>query len=291
MSAHYPYEDPLDLDTIVSLMHVNYAIENWEEVLSFSDQLMVLAKEVHEELVETDSTSHTFKQHIIYYFGYSHLMRGLSYQKLGDFDKAREYISFYANLDWLNDSSETSRYLIEHFKFFASANELQLDILDGNIERLPEYIQFLDNNSDQVLQGLTNIIRSANKFNYNVDAIITQLSKHVKGYTHYKDKVRASHYLSFQYELALYRNNNNDRSTAIDITLHILVVADRLGNDKYFKKAISLFEIIRKFGSVSQLKTCYTILNHIIMRGDLPNEKGHSFNFNSPGNLSINRLS
>lgn len=291
MSVHFPYDEPLDLDSLVNLIQSNYTIENWEEVLSLSDQLMQLAKEVHQELIETDSTSHVYKDHIIYYFGYSHLMNGLSYQKLGDFTKSREYISFYANLDWLDDSTETGKYLIEHFKFFSSANELQLDILDGKKDRLPEYVQFLDANPDQVLQGLINILRSANQFHYDVDSIITHLSAYVEEYTHYNDKVKAAHYLSYQYQLALYRNMNEEHSTAIDITLHILDAADEMRNDKYFKKAISLFEILRKFGTVSQLKTCYDILNKILMRGDLPNEKRYSSRSNSVGSVHLRNLS
>ncbi|GIP46317.1 hypothetical protein J45TS6_47760 [Paenibacillus sp. J45TS6] len=210
-----------------------------------------------------------------------------SYQKLGEFDKSREYISFYANLDWLTDSSETSKYIIDSFKFFASANELQLDILEGKKERLSEYIEFLDKNTDQAIPGLINILRSANKFDYNVDSVVDHLSRNVKDdYAVYTDKVRASQYLSYQYQLALYNHKKMDHKTAIDITLHILVAADKLSNDKYFKKAVSLFEILRSFGSVSQLKTCYDILNNIIMKGDLPNEKGHSFNHHGVGSIT-----
>lgn len=277
MNEHYPYSESLDLDTLVKLIQINYTLENWEEVLSFSDELMCLAKEIHKELVETESTSHEFKQHIIYYFGYSYLMKSLSYQKLGELNKSREYISFYGNLDWLNDSTETGKFIIEDFKFFASANTLQIDVLDGKKERIPEYVEFLLKTPEQALQGLINILRSANQFNYDVEFEINQLSHHIKDYTHYKEKVKAAHYLSYQYQLALYRHKRQEHSVAIDITLHILFAADQLGNDKYFKKAISLFEIIRKFASVSQLKLCYDTLNDIIMRGDLSDEKSRSF--------------
>lgn len=281
MNEHYPYSESLDLDTLVKLIQINYTLENWEEVLSFSDELMILAKEIHTELVETESTSHEFKQHIIYYFGYSYLMTSLSYQKLGELNKSREYISFYANLDWLNDSTETGKFIIDDFKFFASANTLQIDVLDGKQERIAEYVEFLVKTPEQALQGLINILRSANQFNYDVDSEINQLSIHIKDYTHYKEKVKAAHYLSYQYQLALYRHKREEHEVAIDLTLHILFAADQLGNDKYFKKSISLFEVIRKYGSVSQLKMCYDILNDIIMRGDLSDEKNHSFR-NSP---------
>ncbi|WP_211745705.1 hypothetical protein [Paenibacillus sp. Marseille-Q4541] len=290
MNEHYPYDEPLDLDTLVKLIKINYSIENWEEVISLSDELITLAKEVHKELVETDSTSHIFSQHIIYYFGYSYLMTSLSNQKLGDYIKTREYISFYANLDWLNDSTETGKLIIQDFKFFASANNLQTDVLDGKQERFPQYVQFLDKNPEQVLQGLINILRSANQFNYNVDSEIAQLTKHIEGYTYYREKIRTAHYLSYHYQLALYRHKRQEHSIAIDITLHILHTADKLGNDKYFKKAISLFEIIRKFSSVSQLKTCYDILNNIIMRGDLSDEKDHSFRNDPVGAVSRNNF-
>lgn len=288
MHEPYPYSESLDLDTIVKLIQINYTLENWEEVLSFSDELMTLAKEIHKELVETESTSHEFKQHIIYYFGYSSLMKSLSYQKLGELGKSREYISLYANLDWLNDSTETGKFIIEDFKFFASANTLQIDVLDGKQERIPEYVEFLVKTPDQALQGLINILRSANQYNYDVETEINQLSPHIKDYTHYKEKVKAAHYLAYQYQLALYRHKRQKHSAAIDLTLHILFAADQLGNDKYFKKAISLFEVIRKFGSVSQLKLCYDILNDIIMRGDLSDEKSPSFRSTPAGSSSSN---
>ncbi|MCM3782031.1 hypothetical protein M3231_03510 [Neobacillus mesonae] len=292
MSGYFSFNEPLDLDTLVKLTQINYTIENWEEVLSLSDDLMALAKEVHKELVETESTTHIFKQHIIYYFGYSYLMTSLSYQKLGDYNKSREYISFYADLDWLNDQSETGKLIIQDFKFFASANEIQLDVLDGNKDKVPEYVQFLDENPEQVLQGLINILRSANQFNYRVDSDITKLSEHVENYIAYSgDKVRSAHYLSYQYQLALYKHKKQEHVAAIDIALHVLVASDLLNNDKFFKKAISLFEVIKKYGTVSQLKSCYDILNDIIMRGDLSNEKDHSFSSNPVGSVNRNYLS
>ncbi|MCM3126500.1 MULTISPECIES: hypothetical protein [unclassified Paenibacillus] len=291
MNEIYPINEPLDLDTLVQHIKVSYSVENWNDVISISNELLELAKEIHKELLEKGSTSHVFGKHIIYYFGYSYLMTGLSYQKLGVYTKSKEYISLYANLDWLDDSSETGKLIIQDFKFFASANSLQIDVLDGKQEKIAEYVEFLDNNPDQVLPGMINILRSANHFNYNVDSEISQLSKHIDDYTQYTEKIKSAYYLSYHYQLALYRHKREEHESAIDITLHVLVAADRLGNDKYFKKAISLFEILRKFGKTSQLKTCYDILNDIIMRGDLLNEKDHTFTNDHTGSVSFYNLS
>ncbi|MCM3781482.1 hypothetical protein M3231_00695 [Neobacillus mesonae] len=291
MNDYNPYKEPLDLDTFVKLIKIKYSIENWDEVISLSGKLLDLAKEAYKEMSEQDSTSHVFDKHIIFYFGYSYLMTGLSYQKLRNYEKSKEYISFYADLDWLNDSTETGQRIIQDFKFFAATNTLTVDILNGNRDRMDEYVEFLNNNPAQVLPGLVTILESAINHHYNVDSEIAILSSHIENYEEYKERIVAGYYLSYHYLLAIYKHKDEKINEAIDITLHILVAADRLHNDKYFKKAISLFEILRKDCTIDQLKVCYDILNDIIVRGGMLNEKDTSFSNSPVGTVDRNYIS
>ncbi|WP_211747895.1 hypothetical protein [Paenibacillus sp. Marseille-Q4541] len=283
MFEYYDHTEPLDLDTLVEMIKMHYAFENWEKVILLSNDLLDSAKEIHKELSKLDDTDKTFSKHIIFYFGYSYLMTGLSYQKLRQYAKAKEYISYYSDLSWLHDSTETGERIINDFHFFSQANSLTIEVLGGNQLQIPEYIEFLDGNPKQVLPGLITILESAINYDYNVDEELSYLNKHIQDYRMYEEKVSGSYYLSYQYMLALYHQKNGKISEAIDITLHMLLASDKLKNDKYFKKAISLFEVLRTHASVSQLKMCYDLLNDIIFKGEMINEENINFRNNPAG--------
>ncbi|MGM1047301.1 MAG: hypothetical protein ACQEXX_14270 [Bacillota bacterium] len=270
--------EPIEIDSLVSMIKMAYSFENWERVISLSTTLLDSVKDIRLEQSQLIKTNKRLNRHISYYFGYSYLMKGLAHQKLKQYSKSIECVSYYADLSWLDDKTESAKIVIEDFHFFSRANSLTLEILTGNKYKMSEYIDYLENNSDQVLSGLITILESAIVHHFNIDNEISLLMRHVRDYSFYKEQVIASKYLSLQYMLALYNYLNKKYSYALDYTIHSLVASDKLNNDKYFKKSVALFEILKTHASVPQLTEYSNILNKIF-KGEMENEE--SLNFSS----------
>ncbi|MED5017819.1 hypothetical protein P9847_10935 [Paenibacillus chibensis] len=266
----------IDIDILVNMVKMAFAMENWEEVISLSTRLLETAKVIASHPSKTSGERIETKRHISYYFGYSYLMQGLAFQKLKQYALSIECIEYYRDLSWLNDSTDEAITIVEDFNKFAKANLLTLDILTGNRNKLPEYTEFLQQNPDQILSGLITILESAILYSYNVDHVLEPLRSHIRDASFYTEQVLATKYLSYSFMLALYYSLNDHTQEAIIISLHNLSLCDKLGNDKYFKKTIALFETIKIYASVSQLEEYSRILK-IIFEGEISNEKGHRF--------------
>lgn len=263
----------IDADTLVNMVKMAFAFEDWEEVISLATNLLESAKgNINKPNIVTGEKNRT-KRHISYYFGYSYLMQGLAFQKLKCYTKSLECIEHYRDLSWLNDSSDEANTIIDDFNMFATANLLTLEILTGNIDKLSDYVQFLEHNQDQILSGLITILESAILHSYNVDHVLDKLKKYIRDPSTYSEQVVATKYLPYCFLLALYYSLNNNIQNAINMSLHNLVESDKIGNDKYFKKSVVLFETLKLHASSLQTME-YSLLINKIFEGEISNEKG-----------------
>lgn len=270
-------DELIEIDTLVKMIKMAFSFENWTKVLDLSNQLIIKAKSTYEQ----DSRP-KMERHIAYYFGYSYLMKGLAYQKLKEYLLSSECITYYSDLNWLNDSSVESLTIIEDFKRFAKGNFLTLEILSGNNNKLDEYIQFLLDNPNEIISGLITILESAIVYSYNVDDKLSNLLNYVQRFSHDEEQVMGVKYLSVYYMHALYSYKLKKFTDALDSTIHTLIKSDKLDNDKYFKKSIALFEILKAYATVSHLKEYSSILNRIA-KGEIEDEKDNYFSNSSVG--------
>lgn len=246
------------LDSLIKSIEVRCTYEDWEEVITLSQDLLHAAERVHFDIVHRNCPTNVYDKHIIYYFAYSHLMTSISYQKLKQYSESIKYISLYSDLRWLRDGTKAGEAVIEEFKSFAAVHLLTLEILRGNVSKLSEYETYLENHSgDAVLIGLSTLLESAIEHGYCIDRQLLRFKQNINSYNYYAERKMASHYLSYQYLLAQYEQLNDQHSEALCTAVYTLWAADKLNNDNYFKKAIHLFESLRKNASVSQLTACF----------------------------------
>ena len=52
---------------------------------------------------------------LVYYYGFSHLMRGLGLQKQGEYGQSGECISQYADLSWMTNLEERGYQIVDGF--------------------------------------------------------------------------------------------------------------------------------------------------------------------------------
>lgn len=266
----------IKIDTLVNMIKMSYSFEDWNEAISLSESLLELAH-LTKEPEKRFSCLDSMEKPPVYYFGYSYLMKGLALQKLRSYSESKECVNRYSDLSWVEDSSEESQYYIDKFKVFAKVNALTLDILSGNKEKLPEYLHVLMDNGDEIIPGLITIIESALAHDFNVDSEIEQLTPYIAKYKHQNRPVRISYYLTVHYLLALYYYKNRQYTDAITYTLHNITLSDKLRNDKFFKKSITLFEFLKTYANDSQTAEYSRILNSIF-KGEIENEESFDFN-------------
>lgn len=260
----------IEIDTVVHMIKMAYSFENWEKVITLSENLLEMSSPTNNSKART-------KKPIVYYFGYSHLMKGLALQKLKAYKESMECVHLYSDLSWVDDNQD-SKYFIDSFQSFAKANLLTLQILMGSKEKLTEYLEFLLSNPEEILPGIITIIESALVHNFEVDDGISRLVSYISQYNHHNRTVRIACYLTVHYLLALYYCKNKKFAIALDYTLHNITLSDKLNNDRYFKKSIALFDVLKTHASVPQL-TEYSHTLNSILKGEIEDEE--SFDFSS----------
>ena len=259
--------DEIDNDTLVSMIKMAYAFENWEKVISLSDDLL--------EMSTPENKKMSMKNPLVYYFGYSHLMKGLALQKLKNYKESMACVHIYSDLNWI-DNSQEGKYYIDSFQTFAKANSLTLELLMGDRNKLTEYLDILIKNPDEILPGLITIIESSLVHNFDVDKEISLLLPYISEYSHQNRPVRIAYYLTVHYLLALYYYKKKKYSDAIVCTLHNITESDKLSNERYFKRSIALFDVLKSHASVPQMAE-YSDTLHLILRRVIENEEDFDF--------------
>ncbi|KAF9118936.1 hypothetical protein BGX30_004203 [Mortierella sp. GBA39] len=149
-----------------------FSFENWDNMIKISTELYESAYEMYVEQKERNRRLQVTERPIVYYFGYSHLMKGLAYQKKKMYQEAKQCIANYEDLSYMSDGSPANNQAVENFRFFARANMFTLNILSGNLDCLEDYSAFIQENPSETLPGLITILEAANIHNYDVDHIL-----------------------------------------------------------------------------------------------------------------------
>ncbi|WP_144415290.1 DNA-binding protein [Paenibacillus durus] len=246
-------------DIIVEMLEMAFHCENWDKLLNTSDILYSYAQCIYEERQYYKAKKLpvplvNMARPLVYYYGFSHLMRGIAYQKQGQYDQARESIDKYAELGWMEDLGEEGMQIVEEFRFLARANGFALDILSGKTERLAEYVVFLKNNPEELLPGLDTILQAALRHGLNVDELLDTFAEQAAEFGEYEDAGNVSHYYSYCYHLALYHKQAGGQDKALKYVMQALMLAHQSGNDRNFKKCMALFESLREGATEERIR-------------------------------------
>ncbi|MEK3880700.1 DNA-binding protein [Paenibacillus sp. FSL M7-0420] len=240
----------LNPDIIVEMLDMAYRLEDWDKMLNTAGILYSYAQCIYEErqyhkakglplpLVDT-------QRPLVYYFGFSHLMQGIAYQKQRKYDEARETIYRYAELGWMEDLGVEGEAIAEEFRGLACANLYIVEILSGRTEFLEGYTQFLQDNPEELLPGLGTIVQAAVQYRLDVDDLLHTFAEQSAGFGDYEDAGNLSHYFNYCYYLALYHKRAGRLPEALDWTMQSLRLAHQSGHDGNFKRCLALFELLR----------------------------------------------
>ncbi|WP_068614189.1 DNA-binding protein [Paenibacillus tuaregi] len=241
------------LDAILKLANVCFTLHKWREVEKYADELRALAQAVYREQLqrkvrEREPQVLGTERHLVVYYGQGYLLKTIALQKQELYDKAKKYVTGYADLSWFEDLNEIGWMEVKKFRLWAQANAYTLEMLTGNISILPEYCSFLLEHPGEILPGMLTIIESANKYGFYADDIIEQIFQVIYDFNE-QDPIEVDRHFSLRYELAVYQFRKNQYAEGISSTLFALRLALILNNDWDVIQCITLFEAYRAYAS------------------------------------------
>ncbi|MNO56487.1 hypothetical protein D3C76_470030 [compost metagenome] len=256
-------------DIIVEMLEMAYRFEDWDKMLNTAGILYSYAQYVYEERQYHKAKKlpvpilHT-ERPLVYYFGFSHLMRGIVCQKQGKYEEAKESIYRYAELGWMEDLGEEGEEIAEEFRYLARANLYIVEILSGKTELLDGYARFLQDNPEELLPGLGTILQAAVQYGLDVDDLLHPFAEQSAGFGDYEDAGNISHYYSYCYHLALYHKQAGRLPEALDWTIQSLRLAHQSGHDGNFKRCLALFESLREGVTEEQAGRYHEVLKECL---------------------------
>ncbi|MEK3900242.1 DNA-binding protein [Paenibacillus sp. FSL R7-0179] len=240
----------LNPDIIVEMLEMANRLEDWNKVLNTAGILHSYAQCIYEERQYHKAKGlpvplMDMQRPLVYYFGFSHLMRGIAYQKQQKYDEAREMIYRYAELGWMEDLGVEGETIAEEFRGLARANLYMVDILSGKNGLLEEYRCFLQDHPEELLPGLGTILQAAVDYGLDVDDLLHTFAEQSAGFGDYEDAGNLSYYLNYCYHLALYHKRGGRLPEAMDWMMQALRLAHQSRHDSNFKRCLASFEALR----------------------------------------------
>ncbi|MGG4220951.1 DNA-binding protein [Paenibacillus jamilae] len=265
------HSDITDLDTLVNMIKLSFSIMDGANMIALCDQLYSLVNQKYQELQLYKACQkpvqpiHT-KRPLVYYYGYSHLMRGMAFQKQGKYEAARDCIEKYAELGWFNGLDPYGEAEVDYYRHAARANLYALDILSGRSDVLQEYVQFLRDNPEELLPGLLSIVEGAARHDYPLERVLQSFAEQIEDFKYFEEPVNVSYYFRFCYQLALYHIKLRQFTVALDYILQSLKLSDTLGmeHEHEFRKCTAIFEIFRSQATATQQDQYITILKGVL---------------------------
>lgn len=248
------YLDRLDeadqLDGMNCLVNVYYSLHKWEKVDKLAQEMLRLATLRYNLQRHSNRKQSIEKQPdkpLYRYILYSHLMRASVYKENKDYKSALKFVALYMDGSWIKEDDEDAKRTVAQYQEWGTANTMLYRLMLGQIEVLPEYVEYIAPQKDEIFVALYHIMISANLYDWNVDHILKQFSDYIPyrinltKFGKYNRQVMSDQYARFLVELAAYHLHNN-RKEGITLILQSLESSARINNESNVIKCVDLFE-------------------------------------------------
>ncbi|MGG4215925.1 DNA-binding protein [Paenibacillus sp. FSL L8-0638] len=270
-----------DINLLYEMLQAEFSLDGWDAMVHIADKLHHSINAFYEEdqlrqaKGQPRIDTKRLKRSVAFYFGYSMVAKGIALQKMGDYSAARDCIEKYSELGWISGLDDEGKEDVAHFRMIANANTYVLNLLEGNMETLPEYVQFIHNaEEEELLPGIITILESALKHNCNVDWALKEFEPNLDALDgEYETEANIRYYIDHLYLMSLYHFNNGNIYNALNISLKGLRMSDKLKDDTGYKKINALFVSFSVHATKEQLNE-YNVLNKTILERVLKDEKG-----------------
>ncbi|WP_340026256.1 DNA-binding protein [Paenibacillus sp. FSL K6-1096] len=273
--------EEMQLDGLLKLAKVCFALHRWKDVEQFADELRALASGIYREELRRSKgrRSEPFRAErpLVVYYGHGYLLKASALTKQGEYEQAKRYTAGYADLSWFELMDDEGRSSVESFKLFAVANGFTLELLMGNTSVLPSYLAFLSENPGEILSGMVIIMESANRFGFSADAVMARFSREMLRFEQFQDTINVDRVYRLYYQIAIYYISRNQCARGIDYIIHCLSLTIRLNSGKDFIDCVTLFELNREYASAAQQSAYRELMREVRQHEEITVDDGQRF--------------
>ncbi|KOP64745.1 DNA-binding protein [Bacillus sp. FJAT-18019] len=202
------------------------------------------------------------KRPLFLYIIYSYLLRSGVCDERGDYEQALSYVTLYSDLSWVREDTEEALRLKQEFAMLAMINTCLYQLMMGQVEVLPQYINYIESREFEILPALIKIVQAANKYNIDIDYILKKFESQISAYAvnqadtgTYTDQVTADRYTRFLSGLSLYYLRSGRYDIGINSLLTCLVSTIEIYNDNAILNSVEMFKKFRGVNEMVLLET------------------------------------
>ncbi|MCA1292818.1 helix-turn-helix domain-containing protein [Paenibacillus sp. alder61] len=268
-----PFVDRLDeilqLDALKDLANLYRALREWDRVETLAKEMEHKAKIIYYSDKRSDrefqEIQSKLSRPLFVYIAYAKLLCADACDSRYDYEGALQYTYEYADLSWVRETDEDTKHWLSQYKKWSQANIYVNKLLGGDISVLTEYVDYLREHPEEILQGILNILFAANRYQLDVDHILQQFSLEIEAYESqskdfYLYQVIPDHYDKFLYEFSNYYVRKRDYSNAFNYIIPGLRNSVSINNEGSIIKFMLLFEQARHMATE---ETCLQYRNII----------------------------
>ncbi|MNN02617.1 hypothetical protein D3C81_1152830 [compost metagenome] len=254
---------------------------SWTEVENYADEMSELAEALYKRQI-WKSYEFNPDRPLVYYYGKSYLFKAASYEYRGMFAEAKNWISKYADLSWFEGLDQQGLDEVNNLKLFAEANYINLEIKTGNRDRITEYVRFLEEHPNEIVEGLITLLESANRYHFFIDEILLKFSYEIEQYRNvgtdhwFPQRVVVSSYSKepsynlrcsvFFQNFAVYHFRKGLHREGLKNLLYSMALSVTLNSKDHIVNSMAMFELYRQFASEQQCQTynklCRKVWDH-----------------------------
>lgn len=201
------------LDALKQLADTYASLHRWDKVGELAEELLRLASVQYERHRESDRTHSNEQVHIRPLYGYilyAQLLRAYVLEECGDYKSALEIVPLYTDGSWIREHNEEARRIIAQYQEWGTANTYLYRLMDGQIEVLEEYVEYISTRENEIFTALFKIVQTANRYTWDVDHILKRFAAYIpyrKYYSVFGERnklVLKDNHAQFRSELATY---------------------------------------------------------------------------------------
>lgn len=251
------------LDGLLHLTHTYYALGRWTETEIYAEELHRFSQKIYEiEKKRAQITGAKYKRldtdrPLVVYYGQGFLMKeAVLVEHHHELNEAKKYNLGYTDLSWFEGLDKKGIEEVSKFSIYAQANAMNIEVLQGNSEVLPLFVEFLDKNPNERFPSLLIILQSANKYRFDISNVLEHFKDFLSSYdeikTQYNKRSTTNWYAKICFELAVYYLKKGNYLNAINSALRSLEMAIIINNNHIFMKCVPFFEEFRSYALPEQ---------------------------------------
>ncbi|MET3210090.1 UNVERIFIED_CONTAM: hypothetical protein ABIC26_003038 [Paenibacillus sp. PvR008] len=261
------------LDALRDLVNACRSLRKWDKAHKFATTLgnkaEIQYKIDQQHHAKSEHTKKSFYPPFVYW-AFSHLIRAEVCDAKKDYETGLQHIQKYADLSWVEEKDETTLKWRNQFKEWANANTYVNRLLAGEVNVLPDYVDYISSRKEEVLPALDIIVEAANQYHFDVDDILKQFEVDISSYleeqnveSFYTQRFITGRYIHFSKELAVYYFNKSNFADGFTFLLSCLEKSTLINNKSYIIKCVKLYDSYQEYAS-SETKGAYrNLINEV----------------------------